>query len=1006
MRRHPSPHPLRAAGSRPVALAAAWAAGVLLSGAAPAAAVTAPDSEHSLPAYLPLPALRSVPPARIAPLPSGARFRSAFPGEGWQARLDPRTGAVLQAWGPGIPVASSIPNDAEAERHAREFLAARSDLLETRPAEMVLLAVRRALGKTSVRFGQEIGGLRVHGAEAFVLLTDAGAVAAFGSTFVPAPAAVARARLSDRDALREAAASMGAHVAPHRPTETDRLLVLAAQGETFAPVPAWRVRFETDRPFGRWEVFLDARDGSVLGRRSRVRSIDVVGTVQVRPEPAGPCGPPQQTVPAASLTVQVIGGSSSATGSNGSFTVPHTGALPVLVRAQLKGTYVNVTRYPTLGTDAVIQGPATPGVPINLLFDSSNSLVDERDVYHHSIVAHDFIKSLDPTLTQMDFSLGATVGRIDALCPGNAWYDNQGMHFCQATSTYGNTARMETVVYHEYGHGVTDAVYSRNGGTLSDPGVDEGNSDVIANFISRSSILGKGWFTGDCSSYLRESSNTLIYPDDLAGGTGHQDGRIIAGFHWDLWQSLLGAMPAAQADSIAFHTWHAARDLGAPQDMPSQVLWTFLADDDDGNLGDGTPHFEHLCLAAGNHGFECPEPSSQVVITHPLHPHVTDGSQPFDITATVRSTTGTIVPASVTLSHRVNGRGFVTVPMTPTGNPDEYAAQIPPQPAMAQIEYYLSAADDQEHFATSPNVAPTDLHAFDVAWMYDPAESPAGWTMGQPGDDATSGAWVHDDPVGTLAQPEDDASRLPGQVSCFLTGQCAVGSGTCWSGCTLGCNDVDGGATTLLSPVYDVSGAGSAILKYDRWFSNDVAANPAEDVWTVEVSNDGGGAWTTVENTTASDAAWRSQEFDLVALFGTPAQIRLRFTVSDRLNPSLVEAAVDDVRILAAFGPAVDADVAVAPVPRLELAQNRPNPGGPGTQIEYALPEPSRVRLAIYDVRGRAVRELVSGNRPAGPGLVRWDGRDAAGQRVAPGVYFYRLTASSGSLTRKMTVAP
>ena len=59
----------------------------------------------------------------------------------WQARVDPRTGAVRQAWGPGIPAASSVPDAAAAERLAREFLVARSDLLETRPAEMVLLAV-------------------------------------------------------------------------------------------------------------------------------------------------------------------------------------------------------------------------------------------------------------------------------------------------------------------------------------------------------------------------------------------------------------------------------------------------------------------------------------------------------------------------------------------------------------------------------------------------------------------------------------------------------------------------------------------------------------------------------------------------------------------------------------------------------------------------------------------------------------------------------------------------
>jgi hypothetical protein len=987
------------------AVALGAALGLVLGGG-PAAAVTAPEAAEALPADLPLPAERHPVRARTAPLPSGDRFRSAFPGSGWEARIDPRTGAVRQAWGPGTRVAPAVTDAAHAESLARAFLTARADLLATPAGELSLLAVRHAAGKYAVRFGQRIGGLPLRGAEAFVLLTESGVLAAFGSTFVPAPEAVPAARLTAREAQGAAAAALGARVRADRPAEAELLLVQAPAGETFAPAPAWRVVFWTDRPFGRWETFVDARDGAVLGRRNLVRFIDVVGTAQLRPEPAGPCGPPQQTLPAKDLTVQVVGGGSATTTSGGSFTVPHTGALPVLVRAELKGPYADVNRAPGLGNDAFIQGPATPGVPLNLLFDQGNSLVEERDVFHHTVLAHDFLKSLDPTLTGMDYAVPSVINRLDGICPGNAWFDGTSMNFCEATSTYGNTARMETIVYHEYGHGMTDAVYERNGAALGNSGLDEGNSDVIANFMSRTSLVGRGWFTGDCTSYLRNSSNDMIYPDDLIGGTGHHDGQIIAGFHWDLWQSLLLSRPRAQADSVAMHTWHAARDLGVPQDMPEQVLWTFLADDDDGNTGDGTPNFDHLCLGALNHGFDCPDPSSQVVIAHPQHPHVTDGSQPFVVTATVTSTTGAIIPSSVTLSYRVNDRGFLPVAMAPTGNPDQYSALIPPQPPMAQIEYYLSADDDQEHSANSPVAAPADLYSFDVAWLYDPVEAGAGWTAGQPGDDATSGAWVHVDPVGTLAQPEDDASRAPGQVNCFLTGQCATGVGTCFAGCSLGCNDVDDGTTTLLSPVYDVTGAGTAILKYDRWFSNDVAANPGEDFWVVDVSNDGGASWTNVENTAVSETAWRTVEHDLVAMFGTPAQVRIRFAVSDLLNPSLVEAAVDDVRILAAFGAAVDATETPAAGTRLELAQNRPNPGGPGTEIGYALPGPSRVRLTIYDVRGRAVRDLVSGERPAGRGSARWDGRDAAGLRVAPGVYFYRLTTSAGSLTRKMTVAP
>jgi len=53
------------------------------------------------------------------------------------------------------------------------------------------------------------------------------------------------------------------------------------------------------------------------------------------------------------------------------------------------------------------------------------------------------------------------------------------------------------------------------------------------------------------------------------------------------------------------------------------------------------------------------------------------------------------------------------------------------------------------------------------------------------------------------------------------------------------------------------------------------------------------------------------------------------------------------------------------------------------------------VDLAVYDVRGRKVRSLVSRPEAAGLREVRWDGRDDRGQRVASGVYFVRLRAEA-----------
>ncbi len=83
-------------------------------------------------------------------------------------------------------------------------------------------------------------------------------------------------------------------------------------------------------------------------------------------------------------------------------------------------------------------------------------------------------------------------------------------------------------------------------------------------------------------------------------------------------------------------------------------------------------------------------------------------------------------------------------------------------------------------------------------------------------------------------------------------------------------------------------------------------------------------------------------------------------------------------------------------------SSNHPNPFNAETLLRYAVPEAQRVRLTIYDMLGRAVRELVHEVRPAGVHEVVWDGRDGRGRAVASGVYLYRLQTPESSHTRKM----
>ena len=91
------------------------------------------------------------------------------------------------------------------------------------------------------------------------------------------------------------------------------------------------------------------------------------------------------------------------------------------------------------------------------------------------------------------------------------------------------------------------------------------------------------------------------------------------------------------------------------------------------------------------------------------------------------------------------------------------------------------------------------------------------------------------------------------------------------------------------------------------------------------------------------------------------------------------------------------------------LLANYPNPFNPETWIPYQLAKPADVTLAIYSVEGTLVRTLALGHHPAGMYHSRsraayWDGRNAIGEPVASGLYFYTLTAGDFSATRKLLI--
>jgi PKD repeat protein len=98
-------------------------------------------------------------------------------------------------------------------------------------------------------------------------------------------------------------------------------------------------------------------------------------------------------------------------------------------------------------------------------------------------------------------------------------------------------------------------------------------------------------------------------------------------------------------------------------------------------------------------------------------------------------------------------------------------------------------------------------------------------------------------------------------------------------------------------------------------------------------------------------------------------------------------------------GAAFGADAERAVPTEFAVGQNHPNPFNPMTVIAFALPVDSRVRLQVFDLRGRLVATLADGQLAAGHHEVTWDARQAPS-----GMYVYRLDAGAFSETRKMSL--
>jgi hypothetical protein len=638
--------------------------------------------------------------------------------------------------------------------------------------------------------------------------------------------------------------------------------------------------------YGKKLFVTDAATGEILFTEDQVHHVNISGNVSGMATELLGADICSNEIPMALpyADVRVQGGAAFFANAAGNYTITHGGTTAVTVESRLRGQWFEVFDQSAGGATPILSQVVTPPGPANFLHNQANTSEFQRsnvNTYLHANLCRDFVLSYEPAFptiaTQTFFDINTNLA---STC--NAFYNGSSINFYRAGGGCANTG-FDTVVYHEYGHHLVAVTGSGQGA------YGEGMSDCIAVIMTDDPVLGRG-FQSNCGAGIRNANNTCQYSPtnctENCGNEVHACGRLISGCVWSLRNELLNSEPGTYRDTLAALTL-ASIDLHTGTSINPQITIDFLTvDDDDGEIGNGTPHYDEIDAAFSAHNMPAP-PLALVTFSYP-------NGRP----ATINPAGGSTMRVEVTpvgadpmpgtgVLHVDTGGGFTAFPMQEVTD-NVYDAIFPSSTCGSEVKYYVSVETTDGDTAIDPPNAPagffTTLSASGAVTIFqDTFETNLGWTVEN--ISLSDGPWGRGAPVGggTRGDPPTDSNDAGSQ--CFLTDNVA------------GNSDVDGGPTRLVSPNIDMSGGAEFFLSYQRWFTND---DGDIDRLEVHISNDGGTNWTLVESVPGtSQGAWIARSFNVADVITPSASMRLRFSATDNPNDSVTEAGIDDVKVSA-----------------------------------------------------------------------------------------------------------
>ncbi len=872
-----------------------------------------------------------------------------FPG--WAVTTDKLSGSVVDMFG----VPAELPGGT-IQDIAAECMRSKLSQLGLRPGEWQLVSVKSAPRADYANYVQRIDGHPVVFSKLSFRFTKDGMLSRiqmkeYGEAGNLSPAVdKALALVTAKEGLDGAVVSSAVVT-----DDWSWFPVPTANGYTLHP--AWQFKINGRIPGGlpiKLTGYVDALTGALLYRINEVHDAGIDLTVKGMVYKTNAITP-ATLEPLTDLDIYV-GSSVFHTNANGNYSNASI-LLPLTPTIALSGKWSMVIDSPTTTTplySPLLTAPLVATFPVAAPYGDQHV-----NAYYHTTRVHNYMKTQFPTFTGLDFPLPTIVDYPGGSC--NAFFIGDAIAFFEGTAGgCRSMAEMADVVYHEYGHAINAYFYADIMGLgMDNSSLHEGHADVWGMGLTHQPILGPGMVAGvgGLGVYVRRYDQApQVYPVDYTSVSTiepHKVGQIIAGSWWDVGVNL------GNVDSMMRLFTDVYWDTpDGPMGTEGQIFQSILidalmADDNDGNLLNGTPRYAQIVAAFARHGIYV---GGDMMLTHTELPKQQSATN-INVSAALYMDNSTFFH-DITMYYRVNGAGA----WTPVAvNNINYTGSIPGQAPGSVVEYYFVVHDAQNvPIAYFPTTCNSTLPSRYVTLPYqfavgvkavdsnDFETATGGFVSNNPGDDAVQGAWSRL-ATGTMFPAGDHTTGF---------GHCMVSGGLSSTGGGFGSMQ---GASTLISPVIDLAGFSQPIIEYYRWYSNeDGYFNFKTDPWIVKLKDASGSSWQTVEETYQGERNWRRRIFRVSNYLpaGT-TKVQLKFFCSDSVHFDYyadgqgdVMAGVDDLFIYDTSGRPVSASD-MAP----QRAQIFPDPAD--QQVHVDLPSSTaQGRISLWDMNGRKVSEM------------------------------------------------